>query len=225
MISENLRNKFFTSNFIIISKNIFSIPYDLNNNIDINNKENLSAKIIPFDFQNNLLENIKLNISNLFKNLLYELILENETDIGIDLDNKNNNNKHNENKEDKFDFKKFNNRYNILKIIEITQFLEISLKIYKIPIIYSCIFENILWAEFSNYDKEPKKRRIILILISILFKLFLQEDNKLIFNETKIFMNWLYAIIDPQFDRNIKYNKFINIFYIFFYFLKYFVIF
>ena len=78
-----------------------------------------------------------------------------------------------------------------------------AIKIYKIPLIYTCIFEEILWAEFSNYSKEPFKRRIILLLISILFKLFLQDDNQLKFNETKNFMNWLYAIIDPQFDRKL----------------------
>jgi hypothetical protein len=92
-----------------------------------------------------------------------------------------------------------------LKVIELTQFIELAKKIHKIPLVYSSVFEQVLWPEFTKPGQPEFTRRIILYLISILFKFILKEDSMFKYDQTKNLMNWLYAIIDPKYN-----GKFFN---------------
>ena len=129
-------------------------------------------------------DSIKNNLFTLFKKLLDDII---------------NNSELKENSiENSISF--LNNKSILLKIIEIAQFIELALKICKVPLVYSCVFKNILWVEFTKTNEKSYLRRVVLYIISLLFKFFLVEDFSFKFEQTKNLMNWLYAIIDPQFE-------------------------
>lgn len=208
MFAENLKDKMYTRNFVFIIKKIFLCDSDqmvyfsqfveekekeISKTININqsndenkidNKNNKSLTEIPLLGKQNLILQI---FGNLAIDLINNPILNNNHDSSLSniIDRS---------------FRDFYNKFNIQKMIEITQFFEFVSKIYEFSVIYPPIFQGFLWGEFVKYDEKNYKRRIIIFLIAMLFKFALKEDYSCKYDQTKDLMNWLYAIVDPKFE-------------------------
>ncbi len=201
IFAESLKEKIFTSNFLFILRKIFlsdidQINFNITLPLDIGNSGNSDVpKIKDEEIKIIKKQSLVLQIfGNLYLSLISNISL---TEKHID-----------------FNFCEINDKFCVLKIVEITQFFELAVKIYKIPLIYTTVFEQILWPEFTKQGQNEFIRRIILYLITILFKFVLLEDTSLRFEQTKNLMNWLYAIVDPKFDGKliIKAINFIEIY-------------
>lgn len=180
MIAENLRDKIFSSNFFYIIRKIFLCDTDQKSYTYSLAQENNSLK--EEDLKMIKKQNLILQIfGNLYLSFISNLQLHKCEELT-------------------FSFCELNSKFFVLKIVELTQFMELAIKIYKIPLIYQTVFEQVLWPEFTKQGQNDFIRRIILYLIAILYLLVIREDTMFKYDQTKNLMNWLYAIVDPKFD-------------------------
>lgn len=88
-------------------------------------------------------------------------------------------------------------------ILEVYQLILILMKIRSIDWIKDVLIKTILFNEFISCSKGSLKRIVIIYLVGTLINfLFVAHNYQLV--PLKIFLSWIYSILDPQF--NGKYN-------------------
>ena len=87
-------------------------------------------------------------------------------------------------------------------IIEIYQIIQILLKVKPYDWINDFLLHSLLFREFVSCEKGSLKRIIIIFYVGIILNHSIAKNNCKI-ESIQITINWLYSILDPQFNGNI----------------------